>query len=54
MRTIDDLIDALEWGLDRSEEPTWVAATIFADDDGQALLNDLKDARDKRNLTAEQ
>jgi len=49
MRTIDELIANLEWGWDRAEDPTWIAATILADDDGLAMLNDLKDARDARN-----
>ena len=49
MKTIDELIDALEFGWDRAEEPTWTACSIMADDDGLALLNDLKAASDALN-----
>ena len=49
MKTIDELIDQLEFGWERAEEPTWVACSIMANDDGLALLHDLKDARDCRN-----
>ncbi len=49
VKTIDELIEGIEFGWERAEEPTWTACSIMADDDGLALLNDLKDARDARN-----
>jgi len=45
MTTLDQLIDELERGWERAEEPTWVAMTILADDYAYALLQDLKDAQ---------
>lgn len=41
-RTLNELIFTLESGLDRAELPEWVACTILADEDGYALLKDLK------------
>jgi len=49
MRTIDKLIENLGRGLDRAEDPCWVAAMILADENGMALLDNLKEARDFRN-----
>jgi hypothetical protein len=49
MRTIDDLIVNLEYGYERAEGVTWMACSILADNDCEALLNDLKNARDARN-----
>ncbi len=48
MTTLDQLINELERGWERAEEPTWVAVTILADGDAYALLQDLKDAQQER------
>ena len=42
MKTLDELIEKLEWGLDRAEDPTWSALIILADKEGEALLKELK------------
>ena len=53
MRTIEELIEALKFGWERAEEPTWIACSIDADEDGLALLTDFKDARDCRDIARE-
>jgi len=45
MRTLDKLIESLEFGLERAESENWSACTIMADKDGWALLEDLKKAK---------
>jgi hypothetical protein len=53
VKTIEELIEALKFGWERAEEPTWTACSINADEDGLALLDDLKNARDCRNIARE-
>lgn len=53
IKTLNELIEALERGLDRAEDPLWVALTVLADDDGQALLDDLKKAQQELSQQAE-
>ena len=49
MKTIEELIETLESGLERADDSSWCACSILADGDGLQLLNDLKDAVAARN-----
>ena len=49
MKNLDELIEWLEFGLEKSESEEWTALTIRADKDGWKLLEDLKAVKELRD-----
>ena len=40
--TLDELIEYLDWSLERAEDIDWCALTLLADESTHELLNDLR------------
>lgn len=53
IRTLDQLCVHLSESLHRAEGKDWCAITLLADDDTEALLIDLLEARDERGSRKE-
>jgi hypothetical protein len=47
---IDQLIQQLEFGINRTESPDWIVFSLTLKDGAEELLDDLKDVLDKARM----